>query len=120
MVSDRTVLVRLKANVSDFQRGMMSARASLKGLGDEIDTTNDRTAWLAQGILGIGPALVPLAGAAVPAIAALSTQMLVAGAAAGVAALAFNGVGDGLKELNEYQLDPSAENFSTLQLAMDF
>lgn len=119
MVSDRTVLVRLKANVSDFQRGMMSAKASIRSVTDEIDTTNDRTAWLAQSILGIGPALVPLTGAAVPALSAMATQMTVAALAAGVAALAFNGVGDGLKALNEYQLDPSAENFEKLALAME-
>ncbi len=119
MVSDRTVLVRLKANVSDFQRGMMSARAAMKGLTSEIDTTNDRTAWLAQSITGFGPALVPLAGAAVPAVAALATQMTVAAGAAGVAVLALNGVGDGIKALNTYELDPTAANFEKLGEAME-
>lgn len=119
VATERTVLVRLKANTSDFNRAMMSARASVKGLTDEIDTTNDRTAWLAQSVLGLGPAFVPIAAAAVPAIAGLATQMTVAAAAAGTAALAFNGIGDGLKALNDYQLDPSAANMTKLAEAMD-
>jgi hypothetical protein len=37
----------------------------------------------------------------------IATQMTVAAAAAGVLALGFNGIGDALKALNDYQLDPT-------------
>ncbi len=118
MATERSVLVRLKANVNDFNRGLLSARATVKGLTDEIDTSNDRTAWLAQSILGLGPAFVPLAAGAVPVVAGLAGQMTFAALAAGTAALAFNGVGDGLKALNDYQLKPTSENMAKLSDAM--
>lgn len=119
MATDRTVLVRLKANVGDFVAGMSTARAAVRGVTSEIDTTNDRVAWLSQGILGIGPALIPLGAAAIPVLSGIATQATVAAGAVGVMALAFVGVGDTLKAVNEYQLEPTAANFEKLQLAMD-
>ena len=69
MATERKVLVRLEARVSDFVAGMAAARAAVSGLTKEIDKTNDRTAWLAQSVLALGPALVPLGAAVVPAVA---------------------------------------------------
>jgi hypothetical protein len=66
----------------------------------------------------LAPALVPIGGAGVTAIAGLTTQLGFAVAGAGAAVLAFNGVGDSLKALNEFQLDPSTENFEKLQESM--
>lgn len=117
-MTDRSVLVRLKANASDFNRAMVGAKAAVKGLREEIDTTNDRTAWLAQGILALGPAIAPLGAAAVPVISGLATQMTIAAGAAATLGLAFNGVGDALGTLNDYQLDPTIANFEKMQLAM--
>jgi hypothetical protein len=56
--TERTVLVRLKADVNPFVRGMAEAAAATKGLTHEINTSNDRTAWLTQGILALAPAAV--------------------------------------------------------------
>ena len=115
MPTERSVVVRLKANPSDFNRAMATARAAVKGLRDEIDTTNDRTAWLAQGLLALGPSLIPLGAAATPILSGIVTQMTVAGTAAVTAGLAFNGVGDSLKALNEYQLEPTTANLAKMQ-----
>lgn len=117
-MADRTVLIRLRANVSDFNRGIMSARTTLRGFHDEIDKTNDRTAWLAQGILAITPAVTTLGAGAVPVISGLATQMTLAVGAAGTMALAFNGVGDALGALNDYQLEPTEANIAKLNEAM--
>ena len=115
---DRTVLVRLKANATDFNRAMVGARMAVRGLRDEIDTTNDRTAWLAQGILALGPTLAPIGAAAVPVLTGLATQLTAVGLAAGVTGLAFNGVGDALGALNDYQLEPTTANMDKLSEAM--
>jgi protein-disulfide isomerase-like protein with CxxC motif len=112
VATERTVLVRLKADISNYAAGMAKAAAVTKALGDNVDKTNDRTAWLAQSALALGPAFVPIGAAAVPALAGLAMQMGLAAGAAGVAALAFNGVGDGLKALNAYQLEPTAANLA--------
>lgn len=119
MATERKVRVRLEADPGQFIAGMMAARAAVKGLTSEIDTSNDRTAWLAQSILALGPAITPLGAAVVPVISGLVTQMTLAAGAAGTAALAFNGMGDGLKAVNEYQLEPTAANFEKMRLAME-
>jgi hypothetical protein len=118
MATERTVLVRLKANPSDFVRGMGTAAAAVKGLRHEIDTTSDRTAWLAQSILALGPTLAPLGAAAVPVFTGLATQMTMTGVAAGTLGLAFNGIGDALKALNDYQLDPTDAHLKKLDMTM--
>lgn len=118
MATERSVLVRLRANADQFNREMMKAREAVHGVRDEIDTTNDRTAWLAQGFLALAPALVPLGAAAVPVLSGIAAQATVAVAAVGVMALAFHGVGDALTALDKYQITPTAENLKKLHDAM--
>jgi hypothetical protein len=117
VATERTVLVRLRADVSDFQRGMIAARTAVQGLTKDIDQSNDRTVWLAQSITALAPAVVSMGAAAIPALAGLTMQLGATVAAAGVAALAFNGVGDGLKALNDYQLKPTEENLVKMNQA---
>lgn len=117
-MANRTVLVRLQANAASYISAMKAAKAATSDLLGEIDKTNDRTAWLAQGILAVAPAATTLGAAAVPVLSGMATQMTVAAGAAGVMALGFNGVGDALGALNEYQLDPTAEKLAKLEEAM--
>lgn len=117
-MADRNVRVTVSARVSDFNRGMKEAQRAVKGLHDEIDKTNDRTAWLAQSILALTPAVTTLGAGAVPVISGLATQLVLTAGAAGTMALAFNGVGDSLDALNDYQLDPTAEKLEKLNEAM--
>jgi hypothetical protein len=117
--TERTVLVRLKADPSVHSTaGLAEAAAGVAALRKEINTTNDRTAWLTQGILALAPAAVTLGAGAVPAIAGLTTQMGVAAAATGVLVLGFNGVGDALKALNDYQIDPTDAHLKKLNITM--
>lgn len=118
-MTNRTVLVRLRLDPSAFIAGSKAAEAAIRNVHREIDKSNDRTAWLAQGILALTPAVTRLGAGAVPVLSGLATQMTVAVAAAGTMAIAFNGVGDALGALNDYQLDPTAENLQQLQDAME-
>jgi hypothetical protein len=118
MPVERTVLVRLKADVSAWNRGLAEAAVGVNALRKEINTTNDRTAWLTQGILALAPAVVPLGAAAVPVFTGIATQMTVGAIAAGTMALGFHGIGDALKALNTYQLEPTAANLQKLHDAM--
>jgi hypothetical protein len=118
VATERTVLVRLKADPNPFIRGVAEAGAAVAGLRKEINTTNDRTAWLTQGILALAPAVVPLGAAAIPVFTGIATQMAVGAVAAGTLALGFHGIGDALKALNAYQLDPTDANLKKLHDSM--
>jgi tetratricopeptide (TPR) repeat protein len=118
MPTERTVLVRLRGNATDFNRTMMQAAAGVRALTKEIDTSNDRTTWLAQGIMAIAPAVVTMGATAIPLVSLLATNLTVAAGAAGVAGLAFNGIGDALKALNDYQLDPTEAHLEKLNETM--
>lgn len=118
-MANRTVKVWLEANAARYIAAMKAAGAATRDLHDEIDKTNDRTAWLAQSILALTPSATTLGAGAVPVIAGLATQLTVAAGAAGVMALGFNGVGDALGALNDYQLDPTEEKLEKLEEQMD-
>src|SRR5690348_4107435 len=116
---ERRVAVEVDANVSPFVRGLGEAAAATKGFAHELESADSRFSALIQTGLALAPALVPLGAAAVPAVAGLTQQLGLAAAAAGVAALAFNGVGDALDAVNKYQLDPSAANLEKMRQALD-
>lgn len=118
-MTDRSVEVRLRADISDFQRKMLQASAGAKAFTSNLEAADSRMAAIVQGALALTPALVPLGGLAVPAIAGLVSQLGFAAAAAGTTILAFQGVGDALDALNKYKLDPTAANFAKLQEKME-
>ncbi|HEY1179557.1 MAG TPA: hypothetical protein VGF17_25665, partial [Phytomonospora sp.] len=118
MVADRSVTVRLRADISDFQRKLAAASGTARGFADRLDQADSRMANLVQTGLALAPALVPIGGLAIPAVAGLTTQLGAAGLAAGVTVLAFKGVGGALEALNKYQLEPTAANFQAMQLKM--
>src|SRR5699024_9251657 len=100
--------------VSDFNRALMVAAAQTRGLVSELDRTQSEMGLLVSSSLALGPALVPLGATAVPVVTGLASQLGFAAAAAGAAGLAFYGLGDALGAVNEYQLDPSAQNLEKL------
>ncbi len=118
-MTDRSVLVRLRADISDYQRKLAMASATTAGFVKNLDSADSRMSNLVQTSLALAPALVPIGAAAVPAIAGLTMQLGFATAAAGVSVLAFQGIGDSLDALNDYKLEPTAENFAKLEQHMD-
>ncbi|KAA1422505.1 hypothetical protein FE697_015335 [Mumia zhuanghuii] len=117
-MTSRSVLVRLKGDTGDFDRALAGASAKAKAFAGDLDASSDRMSNLVQTALALGPALVPIGAAAIPALAGLTTQFTAAAGAAGVAVLAFSGVGDALEALNDYELEPSAANLEQLNEAM--
>ena len=83
--------------------------------GAEIDKFSGRLSVLRDAALTLGPALVPLGGAAVVGVAGLAAQFGALAGGAGVAIAALNGVGDALGAVNDYQLDPTRENLAAVQ-----
>lgn len=117
-MADRSVKVTLRGDISDFNRAMVGAAATAKVFTRSLDTSTDRMQNLVQTSLALGPALVPIGAAAIPAVAGLTNQLAFASAGAGVAAVAFQGVGDALDAVNDYSLEPTTENFGKMQQAL--
>jgi hypothetical protein len=67
----------------------------------------------------LGPALIPITAGAIPAVAGLTAGFGAAAGAAGVAMLAFNGVGDAVKAIDAYKLEPTTQNLQKMNDALD-
>jgi hypothetical protein len=129
----KSVLVRLRGDNSDLNRALLGSAAAAKTLGRGLDdaddsgrrlsstleTSNDRTTMLIQSALALGPALVPLGAQAVPIVAGLTAQLGAAAGAAGVTVLAFQGVGDAVKALRDYELEPTEAHLQKMQETFD-
>ena len=74
---------------------------------------------ITQAILAIGPAAIPAFAALGAGVVALAGTLTFAAAGATSALLAFAGVGDAIKALNEAAIDPSVENLEKLRVAME-
>lgn len=114
-MSDRSVLVRLRADISQFQRQMATASRTTSAFVKDLDSADSRMSNIVQTALALGPALVPIGAAGVTAIAGLATQLGFAAAGAGATVLAFHGVGDALDALNKYQLEPTDANLKKVE-----
>lgn len=112
---DRSVSIRLGLDPSAFNRGLLVAGTSAKAFVRDLDSADSRMANLVQTSLALGPALVPVAAAGAGAIAGLAESLGAAAGGIAVTALAFQGVGDALKALSQFNLDPTQANFEKLE-----
>lgn len=112
---DRVAVDRDKKH---FVAALHEARDEHESFWRSMNTSNDRNAWLVQGVMALTPAVTTLGAGAIPVLSGLATQATLTAAAVGTVALAFNGVGDALKALNKYQEDGSAANLAKLEQAM--
>ena len=117
-MADRTVKVHLNGDISDFNRAMLQASAGAKAFSSSLNSSNDQMTNLVQTSLALAPALVPIGAAAVPAISGLTNQLAFAAAGAGVAALAFSGIGDALKATNDYAVEPTEANLEKMRQSL--
>lgn len=86
--------------------------------GKQIDRYSGRLALLAQTATLIGPALIPIGAAGIPAVAGLTAGLGAMAGAVGVGVLALNGMGDALDSLNKYQAEPTAENLQAMRVEL--
>lgn len=124
----------LDRSLNDLDGSQVRTDRSVRSLADDALPTLDRNArttdrsinqltgrlrLFADAAAVLGPALAPLGAAAVPALAAMSAQLGVLVTAGGTAALAFSGMGDAIGALNDYQLEPTAENLQAMRVEME-
>lgn len=108
---------RSRASVRGLDGSLPSLGRNSESTGRQIDRLSGRLELFAKAGAAIGPAFVPIAAAAVPALAGLTTQLGLAVAGASVAVAAFQGVGEGLDALNAYQLESTQANLEKVQEA---
>jgi hypothetical protein len=107
-----------RRNVNDADRDLIKFDRTTQDVGRNIDKLSGRLGLFIDLAATLGPALIPAATAAVPLLAGLTNQLGFAVIAGGATVLAFQGVGDALKAVNEYGLDPSTANFEKMNAAM--
>lgn len=122
----------LKRELSGVDGESINASRSTRELGDNIDHTNrsashgtaelnsyaGRLKLIADLIVGLGPALIPIGAVGIPAVAGLASALAATVVGAGTAILAFHNVGATLTALNKASLNPTATNLRNAQLAL--
>lgn len=111
--------VRTHRTLPAAERDVASLGRTSERAGRQIDRLSGRMQIFAEIAAMLGPALVPLGGATIPVLAGLTNQLGFAAIAGGTALVAFQGVGDALKALKDYELDPTAESFAKVREAMN-
>ncbi|GAB3776791.1 hypothetical protein GCM10027600_43230 [Nocardioides ginsengisegetis] len=105
--------------LGESEKQITSTGRSADNAGKQIDRLSGRLALLAQAAAVLGPALIPIGAAGIPAVAGLATELGAAAGAVGVAMIAFHGLGDAMKAINKYELDPTAANFAKVQTTLE-
>ena len=111
--------VRTQRSFSDIDRSSTKFGNGADRSGKQIDKLSGRLRILTDAATLIGPAFIPIAGLAVPAVAGLASQLGFATIAAGTTLLAFQGVGDALKALDTAALRPTRANLEAANVAME-
>lgn len=92
--------------------------ASTRRAGADIDSFSGRVSLLVDLLLTLGPAAIPMGAVLIPALTTLVGLGASVAAGAGSMAVAFQGVGEALKKVNEHHLDPTKENLEEMREAM--
>jgi hypothetical protein len=90
-----------------------------RGTDSDINKLTGRLALFRDAALILGPAGIPLGAAGVGGLIGVTAQLGALAGGLGVTLLAVQGLGDGLKALDAYQLDPTTENLAKLNQQME-
>ncbi|MCH1867087.1 hypothetical protein [Nocardioides sp. CFH 31398] len=96
----------------------MSSERNIRQLDQGINNLTGRLRLASEVALTLGPALIPVAGLAAPALAGVAAQLSIAAMAGSSALLAFQGVGEALTTIEAVRLDPTAENLEKMRDAL--
>ena len=107
-------------------RGLPGTARQVDNLGsafrrnsNDLNQFTGRLSLWRDAILTIGPATVPIAAVAVPAVTGLASAFGFAAAGATSAIVAFQGVGDALGAMRKAHLEPTAANLEAARQAME-
>ena len=107
-----TAIRGVTTGIDDVGRSATRADGSINQLTGRLRLFADVAAML-------GPGLIPIGAVAIPAVTGLANQLGIAALAGGTAIIAFQGVGDALKAVNEAAIEPTAENIEKARVALE-
>lgn len=111
--------VRSAKSTDGINRSLADTAVQSRKVSNEIDQLSGRLRLFADLGLILGPALAPIGALAVGGLVTFAAQLGSLAGGLGVTLLATNGLSDGLKALNEYQLHPTTENLAKLNEEME-
>jgi hypothetical protein len=100
-------------------RAVDGVGSSSRRAGSQIDSLSGRVSILADLLLTLGPAAIPLGAVLIPALTTASAALGAVVLGAGSMAIAFGGVGEALTTMNDARLEPTVENLKEAEEAMN-
>lgn len=133
LVKSAAKVRELKRELNDLSGTSVQTSRGTARISKDIDTVGNsssradrsinqltgRLRVLGEIVAILHPAIAPIGAVAVPAISGLANQFGMAALGAGSLMIAFQGVGDATKAVNEYALEPTAKNLEKAQAAME-
>lgn len=104
--------IKAQRSVTGLEKPMVKIDRGGRLADRSINQLTGRLRLLLDVVTVLGPALVPLGAGGAAAVAGLAAQFGALAGGIGVSILALNGVGDALKAVKDYQLDPTADNLA--------
>lgn len=111
--------IKTGRNLDRPAAGVDKVGTSSRKAGPEVDRLSGRLRLMADAGLTVGPALIPLGAGVIPVLTASLVGFTAAAGGIGVSILALKGIGDGLKAIDAFQLEPTTENLQALRVEMD-
>lgn len=111
--------VRTRRSISDIDSQMVALGRTAGGSTRELDRLSGRFRILTDIAAALGPGLIPIAAVGVPAVTGLAASLGFATVAGGTLMLAFQGIGTALKALNKADLEPTTQNLTDAQIALE-
>jgi hypothetical protein len=110
---------RVSKSIGDVGKSTDKTSRQVRDGANQLDRYSGRFRLLAEAATVLGPALIPIGAAGIPAVAGLAAGLGAAAGAAGVAILAFNGVGEALNSIDAYKLEPTTANLEKMRAELD-
>lgn len=107
--------VQTSRSTQAISRDVDKVGGSAQRADGSINQLTGRLRVLADVAALLGPGLVPIGAVGIPAVAGLANQLGFAAAAGGTLMIAFQGVGNALKAMRKFELEPTAENLADLR-----
>lgn len=100
-------------------RGSDKFTQSANRSGPAIDKYSGRLRTLGEVAFTLGPALIPLGASTIPVLTASIAGLGAAAGGIGVTVLAMHGLGDAIKAIDAYRLEPTVQNLQALRIEQE-
>ena len=112
-------LDRVGRSAAKADKDVVAFTKSVDYSDNSINQLSGRLSLLRQALAVFGPGLVPIGAVGIPALTGLASAGAAAGLAVGSLVAASQGVGDAIKAVDEYQLEPTAANAEKMRQALE-